>query len=424
MNRTFDLVCAAVTAAALALGATIAAIGTAAAQTTIDSLPAVPTFPLPDPGTTASNLMITQGGNAYRINPLQLGHVFQGNCANLTAPFANELCWNTTTNPATLQVYQSGAWANFPNVAGFAPLASPALTGTPTAPTAPTGTATTQIATTAFVANATRLPLTGNITLYVAANGSDTNNNCETAATPCATAQNAYNYALANFDTRGYTVTIHLADGSYSSGLVIASKLIGQTAPNQLIIQGDTSNASLVTINAAAPAPQTTLTGAIVVADGAEAMVEYLAVQSTGSGLLSVRHADLIYTGIDFLSAGTAGVNVVGQATAVATGQAIEVISASMPAYLSANAGSVINTCTLSGPCSISCANNPAFSTAFAAASDNSVIYAQSMNFSCTGATGTRYNAGANSTIDTGGGGASYLPGNAAGTTSNNGVYD
>jgi hypothetical protein len=37
------------------------------------------------------------------------------------------------------------------DVSGAAPLASPALTGTPTAPTATTGTTTTQIATTAFV---------------------------------------------------------------------------------------------------------------------------------------------------------------------------------------------------------------------------------------------------------------------------------
>lgn len=36
----------------------------------------------------------------------------------------------------------------------FAPLASPALTGTPTAPTATAGTNTTQIATTAFVQSA------------------------------------------------------------------------------------------------------------------------------------------------------------------------------------------------------------------------------------------------------------------------------
>lgn len=36
----------------------------------------------------------------------------------------------------------------------YAPKASPALTGTPTAPTATAGTNTTQIATTAFVTNA------------------------------------------------------------------------------------------------------------------------------------------------------------------------------------------------------------------------------------------------------------------------------
>lgn len=35
--------------------------------------------------------------------------------------------------------------------ASYAPLASPALTGTPTAPTAASGTNTTQVATTAFV---------------------------------------------------------------------------------------------------------------------------------------------------------------------------------------------------------------------------------------------------------------------------------
>ena len=38
--------------------------------------------------------------------------------------------------------------------ASYAPLASPALTGTPTAPTATAGTNNTQVATTAFVANA------------------------------------------------------------------------------------------------------------------------------------------------------------------------------------------------------------------------------------------------------------------------------
>lgn len=45
-------------------------------------------------------------------------------------------------------------WVRLDN-AGMAPLASPALTGTPTAPTAAAGTSTTQLATTAFVQQAT-----------------------------------------------------------------------------------------------------------------------------------------------------------------------------------------------------------------------------------------------------------------------------
>lgn len=54
-------------------------------------------------------------------------------------------------------------YATMGQIAGFAPLASPAFTGTPTAPTASAGTNSTQLATTAFVATAlgSYLPLSG-----------------------------------------------------------------------------------------------------------------------------------------------------------------------------------------------------------------------------------------------------------------------
>lgn len=45
------------------------------------------------------------------------------------------------------------------------------------------------------------------------------------------------------------------------------------------------------------------------------------------------------------------------------------------------------------------------------------------MTFSGTGATGTRYVAGANAVIYTAGGGASYLPGNAGGSVETGGQY-
>jgi hypothetical protein len=68
---------------------------------------------------------------------------------------------NPTGSSAGQAIVSTGSssapgWGNVPvaNVTGAAPLASPVLTGTPTAPTATGGTNTTQIATTAFVANA------------------------------------------------------------------------------------------------------------------------------------------------------------------------------------------------------------------------------------------------------------------------------
>jgi hypothetical protein len=65
--------------------------------------------------------------------------------------------WNGRTGAVVLTLGDLTA-------AGGAPILSPALTGTPTAPTAGLGTATSQLATTAFVA-AGFLPLTGNSTI-------------------------------------------------------------------------------------------------------------------------------------------------------------------------------------------------------------------------------------------------------------------
>jgi hypothetical protein len=101
-------------------------------------------------------------------------------------PTANFTFNNITGKPTTLSGYGiTDAYASS-NPSGFitasalttyAPLASPSLTGTPTAPTAANGTATTQLATTAFVAaaisgyvtastaNSTYAPITTTVTL-------------------------------------------------------------------------------------------------------------------------------------------------------------------------------------------------------------------------------------------------------------------
>lgn len=79
--------------------------------------------------------------------------------ANSTATFggtlavtgATTLAAATATTPTTSDNSTAIATTAFVKAQGYAPLASPALTGTPTAPTAATSTNTTQVATTAFV---------------------------------------------------------------------------------------------------------------------------------------------------------------------------------------------------------------------------------------------------------------------------------
>ena len=103
--------------------------------------------------------------------------------------------------------------------ATYSPLASPALTGTPTAPTASHGTSTTQLATTAFVASAT-IPVASVANSYVTTSGSD-GNSCLSWADACATVSHAlsvisgYSGGRVNVGAGTYTIssTIQMLPG-------------------------------------------------------------------------------------------------------------------------------------------------------------------------------------------------------------------
>ena len=113
-----------------------------------------------------------------------------------------------------------GADANFSTtvtnaLAAKAPLASPALTGTPTAPTATAGTNTTQVATTAFVTSAVAAasPGTGSITSSMILDGTIVNGDISASA--------AIAYSK-------LALTGSLVDADIASGAAIAqSKIAG-----------------------------------------------------------------------------------------------------------------------------------------------------------------------------------------------------
>lgn len=103
---------------------------------------------------------------------------------------------------------------------GFAPLASPALTGTPTAPTANTGTNTTQIATTAFVTNAVSsggVTLSNNLTTTTAGTALDAYQGyvLNSSKAPTSHASTATTYGMGNASNYGH---VKLSDSVANAG--------------------------------------------------------------------------------------------------------------------------------------------------------------------------------------------------------------
>lgn len=269
------------------------------------------------------------------------------------------------------------------------PLESPTLTGVPLAPTAPVGTDTTQIATTAFVQTATRELLTADRTYYVATTGNDTTGD-GSSGNPWATIQHTYDYITTNVDTAGYTVTIQLADGTYSAGVYISNTFVGD---GSTIIQGNTGNQDAVYISAESAvylnSPASNIT------------TRYLKVLK-----LKCDAGSLTYNNIDFVGS---IYHIEGRGTLTRIfGQGVSTISSSCLCHIWMGSGAYGvfygGSITLSG--------TPAFSSAFIFS--DVFVYAEFGANTFTGsATGTRYGLYNISILRLGG---STLPGDVAGS--------
>lgn len=126
-------------------------------------------------------------------------------------------------------------------VTGAAPLASPALTGTPTAPTAPTATNTTQIATTAYVKAQGYTNNTGTVT-SVAVSGGTTGMSFTAAITTAGTITMSGTLAVANGGTGATTAAAartNLGLGSMATQDANAVAITGGTIDN-IVIDGGT----------------------------------------------------------------------------------------------------------------------------------------------------------------------------------------
>ncbi len=244
-------------------------------------------------------------------------------------------------------------------------------------------------------------------TYYVRTDGNDANTGLvNSAAGAFLTLQRAVEVAMA-LDLGGFIVTIQLGAGTYTAGASVLGPYVGN---GFIHILGDAATPSNVIVST---------TGS----NCFHAYYTYIIVE--GVELRTTTGGDALFVDaaawIDFANVrfgACAGAHMWSQFGGVCQAVGNYTISGAAQRHMRAEQGGRIRvpgiTATLSG--------TPAFSSEFASAAAGGGIRANGNTY--TGAaTGKRYDGTLNGVIDTGGGGANYFPGNAAGTTATGGQY-
>ena len=262
-----------------------------------------------------------------------------------------------------------------------------------------------------------RFRLGANTTFYVSTTGNDSNNGLAIAS-PWTTLQHAYNVLQEQYDLAGFVAIVQLADGTYTNNALNAiGSVTGCAGPGFIIFNGDSGTPSNVLITCT-----TSSLNAFIASGGAQFTIQNMKVQASGSGACAVvtnnSGSIQINTGIIFgatnsvqIQANYGGFINVGASYTIASGGSY---------HMQSNIQGVIF--ILSG-ITVTLTGTPAFSQAFADATVNGSITPVGVTYSGS-ATGSRYAATLNGVIVTGtSGGATYFPGNSAGTTATGGQY-
>jgi Protein of unknown function (DUF2793) len=251
-----------------------------------------------------------------------------------------------------------------------------------------------------------REQLTANRTYYVRTDGSDGNNGlANSSGGAFLTIQKAID-TVAALDISIYNVTIQVADGTYGGAVVISGAWVGS---GTVTLQGNTSTPANALLSTGASDCITVLSGGTLTVTGFK-------LTNSGSFLLQANSGLIRFSSMTFGTCGSQQVRASDGGRFLVTGN--YTIDGSAINHWSAVGNGVIRvqgkTITLTG--------TPNFSTAFANADLSSTVLVNGNTFSGA-ATGSRYVATNNGVISSGSAGATYLPGNAAGSTSGGGQY-
>lgn len=260
-----------------------------------------------------------------------------------------------------------------------------------------------------------RWKLTGGVTFYVdTANGSDSNDGLASGSgNALATVAAAISLVCTNLDFANQTVTIQFASATYTTpiSMAVSQNWVGG---GTLHFKGDEATPSNVTVS-------TTSASAFTFAGRKTGIVRVsgmkLTTTTAGHGIASVQGCYVnLGAGMEYGACGYSHINAQMNSTVeinnnyTISGNATIHWECDDKAFLQCTS----RTITLTG--------TPAFSVAFCRAYGAACAFVASDTFSGS-ATGTRYSAYENGVIRTGGGGATYLPGNAVGSTATGGQY-
>lgn len=245
--------------------------------------------------------------------------------------------------------------------------------------------------------------LTAARTYYVRPDGNNGNDGLSnTSGGAFLTIQHAINIVLGTLDLGGQNVTIQCADGTYA-GFSMNS---AQTGAGLITVRGNTSTPANVTIDSTI-----NLNGA-----GVLCRIEGFTLMTASGNCLAAASGALAQIG-SLVFGASAGAHIFLNPRGFLEVHANYSISGGANRHFACLSQSQINissrTITVSG--------TPAFSIAFCQAAALALVTFFSSSFSGD-ATGTRYSSTGNSVVNTGGG-ASFFPGNAAGTTGTGGLY-
>ena len=259
---------------------------------------------------------------------------------------------------------------------------------------------------TAYVAAPVREKLVAARTYYVSTTGSNANDG-RTSGTAFLTIQRAVDN-LTLLDLGAYNVTIQVADGTYTAGVVLSPFVAGS---GEVFLTGNTTTPSNCTINVAAG-------NAVTAGNGVRGVTVagFRLLAGAGTAVIASDGAEIKLGANNYGACATAHIAVERTSAIICTTS--YAISGGANIHQSADSGSYITaifmTVTLTGSIT--------FSYAFVVSDKLSTVQVNNNTYSGS-ATGRRYAVSANSLIMTGGSGATYLPGSVAGDAATGGLY-